>query len=901
MKTFEKVSFHGTFRDYQQRILDNADRYLLNGKINIVAAPGSGKTILGLELIRRLNEPTIILSPTTTIKYQWGDRFAKSFLEEGEDVDEYFSYDLHEITLINSITYQALHSAMNKLPVEEEGVVIDYSDIDLFDLVRRFGVKTICVDEAHHLQNKWQQSLERFVEQLGTDVRIIALTATPPYDANESEWQKYEKVCGPIDEEIFVPELVKEGTLCPHQDYVIFNYPTKEERAVFAQYKGKVLSAIDALRQLPLYDHVYQTICDKYREDREMLFEETSGIIALLTLLESVGIEVDANIVKSLTTKKSLPAIKIPVYEKAYQFLLDSEFFLSGEDKEKIIGVLKSFSVLEKGRIVFDLKEKDKHKLISSVGKLRSIVAIAEAESKNLGDELRMLILTDFIKKETVKDLFGEQEPTEIGATTIFESLAKSNPSYKVGVLSGGLIILPLYCKDLLKGRKVRCTRIGNSNFAEFTFVSLSNKEKVDLVSKLFEEGALNIIIGTKALLGEGWDSPCINSVILATFVESFMLSNQMRGRAIRIDKNNPNKVSNIWHLATLEPDYVFEESLLQRLALKRTEDREAIKSYDFETLVRRFDCFVGPNYESGEIESGIDRLTIIRPPFDERGVETINEGMLALASKRDDTKSKWSDSTKKNFKLVEEVEVPKERIIQPFHYVNMTGITFLSLGEIASVVFFSICLRTLASGGAANQGLLLAVVIALGIIGAVLGLLIGKVISKIVSHSSPVKNMAHLAKALLETLQQSNVISNRADLRITGNDLYLGIHLTKGSIYEQNVFNRAVTEMLSPIDDPRYLLILKKREKLDSTQSFSCPSILSQKKAMVELFAENLEGRVGDFGIVYTRNEFGRKTLLKCRKKSFLNENDKLIKKRKKVSSYEVAARWIINDEVKK
>ena len=44
MKTFDKVSFKGAFRNYQQRVLDSADKYLLNGKINIVAAPGSGKT-----------------------------------------------------------------------------------------------------------------------------------------------------------------------------------------------------------------------------------------------------------------------------------------------------------------------------------------------------------------------------------------------------------------------------------------------------------------------------------------------------------------------------------------------------------------------------------------------------------------------------------------------------------------------------------------------------------------------------------------------------------------------------------------------------------------------------------------------------------------------------------------
>ena len=46
MKTFDNVKFKGTFRDYQKRVLDNAEKYLLNKKINIVAAPGSGKTML---------------------------------------------------------------------------------------------------------------------------------------------------------------------------------------------------------------------------------------------------------------------------------------------------------------------------------------------------------------------------------------------------------------------------------------------------------------------------------------------------------------------------------------------------------------------------------------------------------------------------------------------------------------------------------------------------------------------------------------------------------------------------------------------------------------------------------------------------------------------------------------
>ena len=46
--------------------------------------------------------------------------------------------------------------------------------------------------------------------------------------------------------------------------------------------------------------------------------------------------------------------------------------------------------------------------------------------------------------KETVKDLFSGNTPLYISVVTIFEVLAKSNPNYKMGVLSGNLIILPI-------------------------------------------------------------------------------------------------------------------------------------------------------------------------------------------------------------------------------------------------------------------------------------------------------------------------------------------------------------------------------------------------------------------------------------------------------------------------
>ena len=118
MKDFSLIKFKWTFRDYQQKVLDNANKHLLDKKIHIVAAPGSGKTVLGLELIRRLGAPALVLSPSVSIKQQWGDRFEECYLPETENVNEYVSFDIMKPSLLTSITYQALHAAVNRIPME---------------------------------------------------------------------------------------------------------------------------------------------------------------------------------------------------------------------------------------------------------------------------------------------------------------------------------------------------------------------------------------------------------------------------------------------------------------------------------------------------------------------------------------------------------------------------------------------------------------------------------------------------------------------------------------------------------------------------------------------------------------------------------------------------------------
>jgi superfamily II DNA or RNA helicase len=73
----EVMAFGRSWRTYQSRLLDHLDRYLDNKRLHLVAAPGSGKTVLGLEVIRRVNQPTLVLAPTITIREQWVDRLVE--------------------------------------------------------------------------------------------------------------------------------------------------------------------------------------------------------------------------------------------------------------------------------------------------------------------------------------------------------------------------------------------------------------------------------------------------------------------------------------------------------------------------------------------------------------------------------------------------------------------------------------------------------------------------------------------------------------------------------------------------------------------------------------------------------------------------------------------------------
>ena len=60
----------------------------------------------------------------------------------------------------------------------------------------------------------------------------------------------------------------------------------------------------------------------------------------------------------------------------------------------------------------------------------------------------------------------------------------------------------------------------------------------------------------TRALLGEGWDANKINVLLDLTTVTTSMTVNQLRGRSIRLDPQEPDKLADNWDVVCIAPEF---------------------------------------------------------------------------------------------------------------------------------------------------------------------------------------------------------------------------------------------------------------------------------------------------------------------------------------------------------
>ena len=875
------LKFNGTWRNYQKQVLDNFQEYQADGHVHLVAAPGSGKTTIGIELIARFDKPALVLVPTVTIREQWVDRIRQAFLEDEDQVTSLVSQNLKDMKQITIATYQAFHSAMQQVQSQEDnGEVEDFVGFDLLARLKERGVETLCLDECHHLRNEWWKSLEDFRKNY-QQLQVISLTATPPYDSEPELWDRYLQMCGEIDQEITVPELVKEDTLCPHQDFVYICFPTKEEDKRLEEFEDTKWQYVSQLVVDPDFQELIRSSkVLKGEISADMLLEDPKYLSALLIYLQAQKLEIPKHL-RDLLGAEGLPSLNYYWLEVLLQGLLYQTpdwYEDPQETKKKIEAELKSRGLIEK-RQVFLVKSKANDQILNqSLGKLAGIASIFETEYASLGQDLRQLVLADYIRKDFASYLGDDQAPiTQLGVLPYFETIRRSAQkqglSVPIAVLSGSVVIIPASVKAelqaLIPNTSLTFSAIGKLDQGAYLQVGFpsSFKGMVAAVTELFQRGSIQVLVGTKSLLGEGWDAPCVNSLILGSFVGSFMLSNQMRGRAIRVWSGHPEKTSNIWHLVAIKP-------YTKNLFLREKENEEEVdkdNSYqDLLNLSRRMEHFLGLSYKEDTIETGLDRLDFPKPPFKKSKIKAYNQKIKELSKDRTSLRKKWQEAlvVADKLEIVNEVATDRKQI--PL-------LTLVDAEKWVRYSFLLIAVNLLLYLFKTN-GIRLAWLTTISLVLLTIALV------RYFFYKSPYVRLRQVGEDIRNAMLKMGHLSDdqsRVQVEEDKDSYCIFAYLKGGSMRDKELFSQTLGEFFAPVDNQRYLLVAKKAPAGQS-KYFVVPSLFEKRKEEAQLFLDAIAPQLGDYQLVYTRNEAGRKVLLEARLKSLANKNDRLITKKK-------------------
>ncbi len=883
------IAFRKTWRTYQARVLSELERYLDDNHLHVIAAPGSGKTVLGLEVARRLKRATLIFSPTIAIRDQWVERLLGLFSEPGRGVPDWISKDINRPGHLTVSTYQGLHSAWaGRAEAEEDGEEEEAESEGargsnaggekglgrerLLQRLREAGVGTLVLDEAHHLRNEWWKCLIGVKEAL-EEPTVVALTATPPFDVTEYEWRRYTDLCGPVDSEISVPELVQERNLCPHQDYVYLSRPLRTEKAEIDEFRAEAGELVEGI----FADGQFADLLASHRCVRqpkahvEEILADPGFYSSMAFFLNHVTGRAPKELLRLIgISPRACPKRNSQWVEELLTGCLYSHAKSFGDGREVFARIgrdLKRIGAIERRRVRLQSTGRITKLLASSVSKLESIERIVELESGLLSGELRMVILTDFIRRPDLPRNVGDIEPLKrIGVVPIFEQIRRSGAGdVKLGILSGTLVVIPSVSRRLLEeiaagmsieAGDIRYTPLAHDgSFVEVGISGADRQKMVRLITRLFGRGGVTVLVGTKSLLGEGWDAPSLNSLVLASFVGSYMLSNQMRGRAIRVQQGNPEKTANIWHLVCVEQG--------------RSEASE-----DLETLGRRFKSFVGVSFKETAIENGLERLDIGRPPFGQGRIERINSLMEEKACDRARLRAEWEAALEAGDvgAVAEEVAGSYFTLPRNFVFAN-TILAVLWQGVSWGLATFSYLVRS--SEGAAERRGLRATLLLFGIAfaaGAVVALpKCLKAVYLFLRHGPVASSMKQIGKALVRALAHGGIIeTDVSKLKVVTSRRKYGFvncSLEGGTTRERSIFLDAMQEILGPIGNPRYILVRKTRLwRLLRRDYHVVPSVLGRNKELAEYFGRMWGRRVGAMELIYTRTAAGRRMLLKAR-----------------------------------
>lgn len=465
------MKFGQTLYHYQEDILKVFEREVLSWekKIHIVAPPGSGKTIIGLEMLSRLEGTHLILVPSITLQYQWEDKIASYFLEEGEDLEEIVSFSTESIKKINILTYQSLSQVSRDEDILYETILdawyidiwADFSSreeflsytqglkdfdaasyqnfflkyrkqvyasqgdffhktlsakvLEYLQELKKYSVGAIIVDEAHHLTSWWSKTIyylwnEIWKSRGENSPFIIWLTATPPYE--DSDFfildDDYAKLLWEVDYYVPTPAVISSGRLAPYSDLVYFVEPDTQLKQELQRIDANLKAFLEEEKE-PLSLFIFQLLEKKY----EALLSKSQ--VLLKSYLRFLHHFSHFDISAYYFDDSIGDEIVLDDIAKAVGSYIDSFEQTEVEHFATIKALFYDAGYIWRGNNFYRFRTKIEQLLIYSESKLQWVHTILDTEIHNLWENLRCAIITDFL----------EEKEAMISCTSILKGLFK--------------------------------------------------------------------------------------------------------------------------------------------------------------------------------------------------------------------------------------------------------------------------------------------------------------------------------------------------------------------------------------------------------------------------------------------------------------------------------------------
>ena len=585
-----KLQFYHFQNEILEKFESEFDRW--DKKIHIVAPPGSGKTIVWIEMINRLIKKDIlwnilIFVPNITLQYQWKEKIEKFFLEENEKLDDFISTDRNTIKKINIITYQSISSSTDEiddfleqiLKIWYENIKEEFKTYEDFlnyvetlketdikeywetintykkklkttntkellseqvksylEELKKEGIATIVVDEAHHLTSWWSKVLYYAWDFLKKPY-IIWLTATPPFDNSDFFVlnEDYTNLLWEVDYYVPTPAIVKAWRLAPYSDLVYFVEPDNEIKEMMKK-NDIILNEFIENNKDQIWETIYKYIkenYDKLLKNSQVLLENYLRFLYNNTKLDISEFAFSESIFESSNIEDIAKTIGKYISTKSVDLNIKSS------DKVDIKSMFYNLWYIWRWNNFYKFRTPVEMALVYAKSKMNWIKIVLENEYKNKWNTLKWAIITDFLE---------EWENNYINCKFILDSINKSNPSFNSILVSGQWI-----------------WKYENNNLIQIDTNILE-------VTKKLESWEINLIIWTRWILWEWWDCPKLNVLIDLTWVSAFMSVNQIRWRAIRLNPDDFKKVANIYDIVCLWEWYKWK--------------------IDFERVIRKYENF---------------------------------------------------------------------------------------------------------------------------------------------------------------------------------------------------------------------------------------------------------------------------------------------------------------------